>query len=87
MTVDKVEVSVRLPRLLWEQVRQWAKTEQADEATLLTRAIEQFLRQEEDRLTRAEQLARECETLATMTFDDVGDEEAWLIVQNEQFNG
>lgn len=82
MTVEKIEISVTLPRLLWEQVMQWAQTEHENEATLLTRAIEQFLQQES--LTK--RLERECEALVQMEFDDLGAEDEWLLVQNEALN-
>jgi hypothetical protein len=86
MTIENVEVSVTLPRVLWEQLLQWAQSEQENETTLLTRAIEQFLRQEADKLALAERLERECEELAKMEFDDVGTEDEWLVIQNEALN-
>ncbi len=72
--------------MLWEQLLQWAQTEQENETTLLTRAIEQFLRQEATKLALAKRLEQECEELAKMQFDDVGTEDEWLVVQNEAFN-
>ena len=86
MTMEKIEVSVILPRMLWEQLLQWAQTEHENETTLLTRAIEQFLQQEADKLALTKRLERECEELAKMEFDDVGTEDEWLIVQNEALN-
>jgi len=86
MTMENVEISVTLPRVLWEQLLSRAKTEQENETTLLVRAIEQFLREEATRLALAERLERECEELAKMEFDDVGSEDEWLIVQNEALN-
>lgn len=86
MAIEQVEVSVVLPRALWEQLQRQAQTEQADEVTLLTRAVEQFLRQEATKSARAERLQRECEELAMMEFDDVGTEEERLIIQNEALN-
>lgn len=83
MTVEKVQISLVLPRDLWEQLRGQAQAEQKDETTLMVRAIEQFLQQEAARVTTAERLQRECEELATMEFDDVGTEDEWLIIQNE----
>ncbi len=86
MTMENVEVSVTLPRVLWEQLLQWAQTERENETALLTRAIEQFLRQEADKLALAKRLERECEELAKMEFDDVGTEDEWLVIQNEALN-
>lgn len=86
MTMENVEVSVKLPRVLWEQLLQWAQIEHENETTLLTRAIEQFLRQEADKLALAKRLERECEELAKLEFDDVGTEDEWLIIQNEALN-
>ena len=86
MTVEKVEVSVTLPRALWEQLLWRAQTEKEDETVLLIRAIEQLLQQEAMNLTLAERLQRECEELAMMEFDDTGTENEWLIVQNEALN-
>lgn len=86
MTMENIEVSVKLPRALWEQLLQWAQTEQENEATLLTRAIEQFLQQEAKKLALAERLERECEELAKLEFDDVGTEDEWLIIQNQALN-
>ena len=86
MTVEKVEVSVVLPRELWEQLLWRAQTEQKDEITLLVRAIEQFLQRETARVALVERLQRECEELATLEFDDVGTEDEWLIIQNEALN-
>ena len=86
MTVEKVEISVTLPRVLWEQLLWRAQAEQEDEKTLFIRAIEQFLQQEATNLTLAERLERECAELAMMQFDDVGTEDEWLIVQNEALN-
>ncbi|RME76968.1 MAG: hypothetical protein D6784_04695 [Chloroflexi bacterium] len=83
MTRENVEVSVTLPRVLWEQLLQWAQMEKEDQTALLIRAIEQFLQQEANRLALAERLQHECEELAMMEFDDVGTEDEWLIVQNE----
>jgi hypothetical protein len=83
MTMENVKISVTLPRVLWEQLLSRAQTEQENETTLLIRAIEQFLRQEADKLALAKRLERECEELAMMDFDDVGTEDEWLIVQNE----
>lgn len=56
MSMEKVEVPVTLPRLLWEQLLWRAQTEKEDETTLLIRAIEQFLRQEASNLALAERL-------------------------------
>ena len=81
--MENIEISITLPRSLWEQLLQQAQTEQENETTLLIRAIEQLLRQEATKLALAERLERECEELATMEFDDVGTEDEWLIVQNE----
>jgi hypothetical protein len=86
MTVEKVQVSLVLPRDLWEQLLGRAQAEQKDETSLMIRAIEQFLQQEATRIVRAERLQRECEELATMEFDDVGTEDEWLIIQNEALN-
>lgn len=86
MTVEKVQISLVLPRDLWEQLLGRAQAEQKDETTLLIRAIEQFLQQEATRIAMAERLQRECEELATMEFDDVGTEDEWLIIQNEALN-
>ncbi len=86
MTVEKVQISLVLPRDLWEQLLGRAQAEQKDETTLMTRAIEQFLQQEATRIARAERLQRECEELATLEFDDVGTEDEWLIIQNEALN-
>lgn len=86
MAIESVEVSVKLPRVLWEQLLQWAQTEHENETALVTRAIEQFLRQEADRSALAKRLERECEELARMEFDDVGSEDEWLIIQNEALN-
>jgi hypothetical protein len=86
MTVEKVQVSLVLPRDLWEQLLGRAQAEQKDETTLMIRAIEQFLHQEVARIAMAERLQRECEALATMEFDDVGTEDEWLIIQNEALN-
>jgi hypothetical protein len=86
MTVENVEVSVKLPRVLWEQLLQWAQIEHEDETTLLTRAIEQLLRQEADKLAIAKRLEQECAELANLEFDDVGTEDEWLIIQNEALN-
>ena len=83
MTVEKVELSLALPRDLWEQLLWRAQTERENETDLLIRAIEQFLQQEGVRATLTERLQRECEELATMDFSDVGSEDEWLIVQNE----
>lgn len=86
MTVEKVQVSLVLPRDLWEQLLGRAQAEQKDETSLMIRAIEQFLQQEATRIARAERLQHECEELATMEFDDVGTEDEWLIIQNEALN-
>ena len=86
MTVEKVQVSLVLPRDLWEQLLGRAQAEQKDETTLLIRAIEQFLQQEAAKMAMTERLQRECEELATMEFDDVGTEDEWLIIQNEALN-
>ena len=86
MTIENIEVTVTLPRVLWEQLLQWAQSEQENETTLLTRAIEQYLRQEADKLALAERLDRECEAIAKLEFDDVGTEDEWLIIQNEALN-
>ena len=83
MTTENVEISVTLPRALWEQLLQWAQTEHETETTLLTRAIEQFLQQEADKLALTQRLERECEELAMIEFDDVGSEDEWLIIQNQ----
>lgn len=81
MTTENVEISVKLPRDLWEQLVQRAQTEHENETILLTRAIEQFLRQEADRLALNKRLEQECEELATIEFDDVGTEDDWLIIE------
>lgn len=86
MTIEKIQVSLVLPRDLWEQFLDRAQAEQKDETVLMARAIEQFLQQEVARLATAERLQRECEELATMEFDDVGTEDEWLIIQNEALN-
>jgi hypothetical protein len=86
MTVEKVQVSLVLPRDLWEQLLGRAQAEQKDETTLLIRVIEQFLQQEAAKMAMTERLQRECEELATMEFDDVGTEDEWLIIQNEALN-
>jgi predicted transcriptional regulator len=86
MTVEKVRVSLVLPRDLWEQLLGRAQAEQKDETTLMIRAIEQFLQREAARIAMAERLQRECEELAMMEFDDVGTEDEWLIIQNEALN-
>lgn len=86
MTIEKIQVSLVLPRDLWEQFLDRAQAEQKDETVLMARAIEQFLQQEAARLATAERLQRECEELATMEFDDVGTEDEWLIIQNEALN-
>lgn len=86
MTVEKVQVSLTLPRDLWEQLLGRAQIEQKDETTLTIRAIGQFLQQETTRMSLAERLRRECEELATMEFDDVGTEAEWLIIQNKALN-
>jgi hypothetical protein len=86
MTVEKVQVSLVLPRDLWEQLLGRAQAEQKDETSLMIRVIEQFLQQEATRIARAERLQRECEELAMMEFDDVGTEGEWLILQNEALN-
>jgi hypothetical protein len=86
MTVEKVQVSLVLPRDLWEQLLGRAQAEQKDETSLMIRVIEQFLQQEATRIARAERLQRECEELAMMEFDDVGTEDEWLILQNEALN-
>ena len=83
MTVENIEISVMLPRLLWEQLLSRAKTEDENESTLLVQAIEKFLREETSKLVQIERLERECKELATMEFGDVGSEDEWLIVQNE----
>lgn len=83
MTVEKVKVSLLLPRDLWEQLLGRAQAEQKDETSLMIRAIEQFLQQEVARMAMAERLQRECEELATMEFDDIGTEDEWLVIQNE----
>jgi hypothetical protein len=86
MTTEKVEVSLVLPRDLWEQLLERAQTGQEDETALMIRAIDQFLQQEATRIALAERLQRECEELATMEFDDIGTEDEWLIIQNEALN-
>ena len=78
MTVEKVEVSLVLPRDLWEQLLGRAQAEQEDKTTLLIRAIEQFLQPEAAQVALAERLAHECEELVTMEFADVGTEDEWL---------
>jgi len=83
MTAETVEVSVALPRTLWEQLLWRAQTDKEDETALLIRAIEQFLQQVAAKFALEERLKRECEELAIMEFDDVGAEDEWLIVQNE----
>ena len=62
---------------------QWVQTEHENETILLTRAIEQFLRQEAGRLAVAKRFEQECEELAKIEFDNVGTEGEWLIIQNE----
>jgi hypothetical protein len=86
MTTEKIEVSVVLPRHLWERLLWQAQTEQEDETTLLTRAVEQFLQQKAARLALTERLERECAELATLNFEDIGSEDEWLIIQNEALN-
>lgn len=86
MTVEKVKVSLLLPRDLWEQLLGRAQAEQKDETSLMIRAIEQFLQQEVARIAMAERLQRECKELATMEFDDIGTEDEWLVIQNEALN-
>jgi hypothetical protein len=86
MAIEKVQISLVLPRDLWEQLLGRAQAEQKDETSLMIRAIEQFLQHEAARIARAERLQRECEELATLEFDDVGTEEEWLIIQNEALN-
>jgi hypothetical protein len=86
MTVEKVQVSLVLPRDLWEQLLGRAQAEQKDETSLMIRAIEQLLQPEATRIARAERLQRECEELAMIEFDDVGTEDEWLIIQNEALN-
>jgi len=81
--MERVEVSVTLPRTLWEQLLWQAQSEKKDETTMLICAIEQFLRQEAPKSTLTERLQRECRELAVMEFDDVGTEDEWLIVQNQ----
>ena len=84
---DTVQVSMVLPRLLWQQLQGQAQSTKVNESTLLIRAVEQFLQQESMRLAQNERLAQECEALAMMTFDDVGTEEEWLAIQNGALDG
>ncbi len=74
MTMESVEVSVTLPRMLGEQLLQRTQSKQENETTLLTRAIEQFLSREATKLAITKRLEQECEELAQMEFDDVGTE-------------
>lgn len=46
MNTENVEMSVLLPRNLWEQLHGYAQMEQVEETSLLIRAVEQFLQQE-----------------------------------------
>lgn len=83
MKTERVEVSVVLPRNLWEELQDRAQVEHEDEMALLIRAIEQFLQQQPTSPTLYERLAQECAELAALTFDDIGNEDEWLVVQNE----
>lgn len=83
MAIEEPEVSIALPRDLWKQLLGQTETAQQDGVALLIRIIEQFLQQEATKRALAERLERECEELATMTFDDVDTEDEWLFVQNE----
>lgn len=86
MAMENIEVSVTLPRTLWEQMLLWAQTEQKNETILLVHAVERFLKQESAKSTFNKRLEQECEELAKMEFDDVGSEDEWLIIQNEALN-
>jgi hypothetical protein len=66
MSTENIEVSVKLPRVLWEKLLQRADIGQESETILLTKAIEQFLKDEANKLQLAERLAQECEALAEM---------------------
>jgi len=83
MSVHDAEVSIALPRDLWEQLLGQTHTSQQEGITLLIRIIEQFLQQEATRTALAKRLERECEELAAMSFEDAGTEDEWLIIQNE----
>ena len=83
MISEHIDVAVTLPRRLWEALVGQAQSEQETETTMLVRAIEQLLQQTTIEQTATQQLARECAELATLTFDDVGTEDEWLVVQNE----
>mgnify|MGYP006877783039 CR=1 FL=1 len=52
MELEQVEISVTLPRTLWEELGQQAKTEHEQEVSLLIRAIEQFLGHQTTRTNR-----------------------------------
>ena len=86
MLTENVELSLTLPRVLWEQLHHQAQVVHADETSLLIQALEQFLQQASDKRALAERLLRECDELAGIDFDDVGTEDEWLIVQNEALN-
>lgn len=85
--IDNIEVSIKLPRLLWTQLLSQAKTADIDESILLAQAVENFLAHEATKIAIAEQLSQECKLLAEMDFDDIGAEEEWLGVQNEALAG
>ena len=59
MTRERVEVSITLPRTLWEEFLGRVQSEHADETTLLIRAIEQFLHQQATEWSLQERLQRE----------------------------
>ncbi|MEZ4513367.1 MAG: hypothetical protein R3C62_15980 [Chloroflexota bacterium] len=85
--IDDIEVSIKLPRVLWAQLVSQAKTADIDESILLAQAVENFLANEAKKIVVAEQLSQECDLLAGMSFDDIGTEEEWLLVQNEALTG
>lgn len=78
MLGEQVELQVAVPRTMWEVLHHRAQTEHADETTLLLRALEQFLHQSKNQQNLKDQLAQECEELATLTFDDIGTDDEWL---------
>jgi len=83
MRSEKIEVAVTLPLDLWKELVWRAQTEQEHETDLLVRAIEQFLHQAVSRQTTEQQLRCDCAELAALTFDDIGTEDEWLVIQNE----
>ena len=83
MLTENIEISLTLPRALWEQLHHQAQTTHADEATLLIHVLEQFLQQAAEKQALVERFQLECDELAKIEFDDVGTEDEWLIVQNE----